>query len=247
MPLSSWTFGVFSKSGTAQEDDDKNTSEISMPGAWDCTSTCKGQTPFSSCTTDASRFELTIEDSVPAFPALNSIQRSGSSRSETKIDSESPEQSPSIRVLASDDDAKLMPPPAFLPLRHQTGSGLSSGGSQQSSLSLLPSSPSSSSSLLAPPSTTTVPPNTNTKKNARAKVALTPGHSPLDWARLKSSGEDLRVCCAVYCFIFCLSASNQNLFFCIVDVFELILRCVRSDVFCWIAGWDNRINARNTI
>lgn len=27
----------------------------------------------------------------------------------------------------------------------------------------------------------------------RQKVILEPGHSPLDWARLKSSGKDLRV------------------------------------------------------
>ncbi|CAO3599256.1 unnamed protein product [Absidia cylindrospora] len=27
----------------------------------------------------------------------------------------------------------------------------------------------------------------------RQKVMLEPGHSPLDWARLKSSGQDLRV------------------------------------------------------
>ncbi|GAA97705.1 uncharacterized protein L969DRAFT_91124 [Mixia osmundae IAM 14324] len=39
-------------------------------------------------------------------------------------------------------------------------------------------------SLALPPSTT-VPPK-------RVKVALAPGYSPLDWAKLKASGEDLR-------------------------------------------------------
>lgn len=29
-------------------------------------------------------------------------------------------------------------------------------------------------------------------KKKRGKVALTPGHSPLDWARLTSSGKNLR-------------------------------------------------------
>lgn len=33
----------------------------------------------------------------------------------------------------------------------------------------------------------------------RQKVILEPGHSPLDWARLKSSGKDLRVRCSCRC------------------------------------------------
>ena len=37
----------------------------------------------------------------------------------------------------------------------------------------------------------------------RAKVVLEPGHSPIDWARLKSSGRDLRVRVA-------LAASRQD-------------------------------------
>jgi hypothetical protein len=28
----------------------------------------------------------------------------------------------------------------------------------------------------------------------RAKIILEPGHSPLDWANLKNSGQDLSVC-----------------------------------------------------
>ncbi|KAJ7261816.1 cytochrome b5-like heme/steroid binding domain-containing protein [Mycena haematopus] len=51
-----------------------------------------------------------------------------------------------------------------------------------------PGVPSASSSLLVP-TTTTKPPKTSKK---REKVALAPGHSPLDWAVLKSSGVDLR-------------------------------------------------------
>ena len=46
---------------------------------------------------------------------------------------------------------------------------------------------SGSGSSLAPPQTTTKPP-----KKSR-KVTLAPGHSTLDWAALKESGEDLRV------------------------------------------------------
>ena len=39
------------------------------------------------------------------------------------------------------------------------------------------------------PSVSTLPP----QKRPRQKVVLAPGFSPLDWARLKSSGTDLRV------------------------------------------------------
>lgn len=53
--------------------------------------------------------------------------------------------------------------------------------------------PSSSSSLMPPPSTTK-PPTQLSKSKKREKVVLAPGHSPLDWAALKSSGADLRVC-----------------------------------------------------
>ena len=194
-----------------------------MPGAWD--STPKSQ-PLSRSVpqTPAASNSEEEDDSVPAFPALNSIQRSGFSRD---VEPEPPEPSPSIRVLADDDDAKLMPPPTFLPPRaQQTGSGLSARGNQQSSLS----SPSSlsSSSLLVPLSTRTVPPNTNTKKSARAKVALAPGHSPLDWAHLKSSGEDLRVRRLP---LFVIVRFLIKKCFSVVHVFEFILRCVQLGCF----------------
>lgn len=75
-----------------------------------------------------------------------------------------------VRVL--DKDSIAMPPP---PVPSSRIAPASSGG------------------LMSPPVTVKKMPNVNTKKKAREKVALTPGHSPLDWARLKSSGEDLRV------------------------------------------------------
>lgn len=53
---------------------------------------------------------------------------------------------------------------------------------------------SSSSSSLMPPPSTTKPPSQLSKSKARGKVVLAPGHSPLDWAALKCSGADLRVC-----------------------------------------------------
>ncbi|KAF8206257.1 cytochrome b5-like heme/steroid binding domain-containing protein [Mycena galopus ATCC 62051] len=100
----------------------------------------------------------TEDNSVPAFPALNSAQRAA------------PSKPP--RILS---DSALMPPPPVPSLAARTP-----GVSNKSS---------ASSSLLVP-TTTTRPPKPSNKK--REKVALTPGHSPLDWAALKSSGTDLR-------------------------------------------------------
>ncbi|KAH8090454.1 cytochrome b5 [Filobasidium floriforme] len=55
-------------------------------------------------------------------------------------------------------------------------------------------------SVAAVPASLPLPPSTTTKPNPaikkRQKVALAPGCSPLDWAKLKSSGKDLRGPCA---------------------------------------------------
>ncbi|KAG7451325.1 cytochrome b5 [Guyanagaster necrorhizus] len=69
-------------------------------------------------------------------------------------------------------DTALMPPPPLPQLAVRT-----------------PGVARASSSLAVPP-TTTKPPVQSSMK--REKVALAPGHSPLDWAKLKSSGQDLR-------------------------------------------------------
>ena len=84
-----------------------------------------------------------------------------------------------LRVLT---DTQLMPPPPLPSLANrQLGTS--------SSLAV----PSSAASSLVPPTTTTKKPG-----RKREKVALTPGHSPLDWASLKSSGDDLRVRFLIY-------------------------------------------------
>jgi hypothetical protein len=77
------------------------------------------------------------------------------------------------RILT--DSELMLPPP------------LPSLASRQPGVSSL-TVPSSQSSSLAVPPTTTKRPTKN-----KGKVALAPGHSPLDWANLKSSGADLRV------------------------------------------------------
>jgi len=102
------------------------------------------------------------DDIPPAFPALGSAQRAASSNGIP-------------RVLT---DSQLMPPPPPPSLASRQSGTLSLGV------------PSSTSSSLAVPPTTTKRPTLSSKK--REKVALAPGHSPLDWASLKTSGTDLR-------------------------------------------------------
>ncbi|KAJ7170819.1 cytochrome b5 [Mycena crocata] len=108
---------------------------------------------------DGEDTETEQDDSVPAFPALNSAQRAA------------PSKTP--RILS---DSALMPPPPVPSLASRTP-----GVSTNSSFA--------GSSLLVP-NTTTQRPLKPSKK--RDKVALAPGHSPLDWAALKTSGADLR-------------------------------------------------------
>jgi hypothetical protein len=103
------------------------------------------------------------DDKPPVFPALGSAQRASSSNG--------------IPLVLT--DSQLMPPPP-LPNLANRKPGTSFLGVT-----------SSESSSLAVPLTTTKKPTLSPKK--RAKVALAPGHSPLDWASLKSSGADLRV------------------------------------------------------
>lgn len=85
-------------------------------------------------------------------------------------------QSPKIpRVLT---DSQLMPPPP-VPSLSARQPGVPSSSSRSSALT-----------LSVPLSTTKAPAKPSKK---REKVALAPGHSSLDWAALKTSGQDLRV------------------------------------------------------
>ncbi|OCH83801.1 cytochrome b5 [Obba rivulosa] len=102
------------------------------------------------------------DDAPPAFPSLNSAQRVGASKP-ARTDNALP------RVLT---DAQLMPPPPVPSL---------------ASRSLGVPAVSGAGSLAVPPSTHKPPASAK-----RLKVALAPGHGPLDWANLKRSGQDLR-------------------------------------------------------
>ncbi|KAH9928397.1 cytochrome b5-like heme/steroid binding domain-containing protein [Fomitopsis serialis] len=80
-------------------------------------------------------------------------------------------QQPSSSAPRTLTDAQLMPPPP-VPSLAVRQHGVPSG-----------------SSLAVPPTTTKAPLKPSAK---RGKVALAPGHGPLDWANLKKSGQDLR-------------------------------------------------------
>jgi hypothetical protein len=133
------------------------------------------------------------ETSTPEVPSLNRISPPPSDddgeATETEQDKadDSPPAFPSLnsaqRVKTQKNpsiltDTQLMPPPPFPGLAVRTP-GVPSRAA-----------PSGPSSLAVPPTTTKVPAKPSKK---REKVALAPGHSPLDWAALKSSGQDLRV------------------------------------------------------
>ncbi|KAF8972214.1 cytochrome b5-like heme/steroid binding domain-containing protein [Flammula alnicola] len=101
---------------------------------------------------------------------------------ETERDNDLPPAFPSLnsaqrvqssRIPSILTDSQLMPPPPMPSLAvRQPGVSTARGNS------------------LAVPPTTTKPPLKPSKKSG--KVALAPGHSPLDWAALKASGTDLR-------------------------------------------------------
>ncbi|CAA7269632.1 unnamed protein product [Cyclocybe aegerita] len=121
-------------------------------------------------------------------PSLNTISPQASDDeddggdTETEKDNDVPPAFPALnsaqRVQTSRTpkiltDSQLMPPPPFPSLAVRQPGVPSTRGN----------------SLAVPPSTTKPPPKPSKKSG---KVALAPGHSPLDWAALKTSGADLR-------------------------------------------------------
>ncbi|KAI0790007.1 cytochrome b5-like heme/steroid binding domain-containing protein [Abortiporus biennis] len=109
------------------------------------------------------------DDVPPSFPALNSAQRIGTGTSTTV---------PALPRVLTDSELMPPPPPPSLATR-RPGIPLSPSNSLG-----VPQTPGSSLGV----TTTTKAPN----KKASRKVALAPGHGPLDWANLKKSGQDLR-------------------------------------------------------
>lgn len=134
--------------------------------------------------------------SPPSIPTLNLVSPPPSddeddSATETEQDDDTPPTFPSLqsaqRMKSSTPsfltDSQRMPPPP-LPHLAQRTPGVRSRSTA------------STSSLAVPPTTTKRPPKPSKKSG---KVALAPGRSPLDWASLKSSGQDLRVCMIIKC------------------------------------------------
>ncbi|KAJ9114703.1 hypothetical protein QFC22_005579 [Naganishia vaughanmartiniae] len=109
-------------------------------------------------------------DAPPAFPMLDSAQRS-----------QVPQQQPTIAASTPVPEMEFDVEP---PSPSSSSSTLSPP--RKTRQLNLPSTTSAPTSLQTPPTTTTKP-NPLIKK--RQKVALAPGCSPLDWARVKSSGD----------------------------------------------------------
>lgn len=130
-------------------------------------------------------------DTPPAFPALGSAQRAAApalAPAEARAQMRGAGTGVALPKVLT--DAQLMPPPP-LPSKALRVPGVpaplpTASSSRSASLSV----PSSSSSLLALPASTSRLP----AKKFREKVELAPGFGPLDWAALKATGEDLRVC-----------------------------------------------------
>lgn len=107
----------------------------------------------------------------PSFPAVNSAQRAGGQRS----------------FMAP---PRLNPVPVQPPLRSINGPTNPSPSALRAPIpnrGMMPPPARGAPSSLAPPPTHTAIPT-----KPRLKVELTPGHSPLDWATLTSSGQNLR-------------------------------------------------------
>ena len=109
------------------------------------------------------------DDTPPAFPALSSPQRAAKSSSTR---SNGPP-----RVLSHNG---LMPPPPVPGLAKRTPG--------------VPTTTSNSLSIPSTPKNLALPTSTTKRPKVSRKVQLAPGHGALDWANLKNSGKDLRVC-----------------------------------------------------
>ena len=117
-------------------------------------------------------------DAPPAFPSINSAQRLDSGSQKSAM--------PTVPRILSDSDR--MPPPPMPGLAARR-----------------PGIPAASSSLAVPQGQGSLAPPLSTVKapaKKSRKVALAPGHGPLDWANLKKSGQDLRVSDLFYLHIF---------------------------------------------
>lgn len=135
------------------------------------------------------------DDEPPAFPLPNSIQRAGASARDAHAEEE---DSLSFNVsppspTASTSSSSASTPRVSLPSFEISTTGATKPKPKPSHRPFpaepeTVTQPARQSGLALPPSTTAIPPRRN------KKVALKPGYSALDWARLsKESGDELRV------------------------------------------------------
>ncbi|KAF8170421.1 cytochrome b5 [Pholiota molesta] len=111
-----------------------------------------------------------ISPSAPSVQKVSPPPSEDGDGDDTETERDDDDSPPAFPSLNSAQ--RLMPPPPVpsLAVRHPGNAN------------------SNPNSLAVPPTTTKIPP----KPKKSAKVALAPGHSPLDWAALKASGTDLR-------------------------------------------------------
>ncbi|KAF8271135.1 cytochrome b5-like heme/steroid binding domain-containing protein [Lactarius quietus] len=139
---------------------------------------------------------------LPMLPSLSTLQANPKSTEEEE-EEDSPTTPTNPTLCIEEPDAEDDFPPAFPAIgsAQRLSSTPTSSFTPSSTLMLPPPLPApripgpptpSSASSLMPPPTTTKPLTRGTKSKKREKVILAPGHSPLDWAALKTSGADLR-------------------------------------------------------
>lgn len=128
----------------------------------------------------------------PSFPALNSAQRASAKPQPMALP-------PQPSLMAPPPKPPTMAPPSLMPPPQIVPSNLRALPTPSNSLRVPTTGPlpnrgptpnratNSSSSLGLPPASGPTP----KPQNARNKVLLKPGHSPLDWANLQRSGKNL--------------------------------------------------------
>ncbi len=184
------TFSVTEHSGDGDDDEEATTPKAQPARAAGSTSAVPSFSLSAPSADDAgsgSDSDDATNRPPPTFPSPFSAQRAGASADPSRI-----RAAPTAPARAAPSPGLMRPPPRPSPLPRRTpnSTSLPIPNRGPPAVSFAPS-PSSSSSLALPPSTTARP---RTPANARNKVVLTPGHSPLDWARLAAdpAGNNLR-------------------------------------------------------
>jgi len=128
---------------------------------------------------DSQRGSTTSSTVMPPPPRPRPLPLASGLPSQTRPDSTSSQATARLRPFASVGSSTLQPPSSSV-------SSLRVPPTRSAIQGRVPSTTSTSSNLLSPSATRPLPAN-----KSRQKVLLAPGHSPLDWAALTKSGENL--------------------------------------------------------